>query len=287
MPPTVSKVVQLAMDPKTAPKDLAAVIRLDPILSFQVLRLVNSAMFGVRNEITSINQAVVLLGINTVKNLALSLGLASKLGPKDAAYSGGTFSHEMFWKHSVAVAICAMLVARKLNVPRAQHEEFFLAGLLHDVGKVVIFNADPERYEKALKESIERAAHIKDTERSNLGTDHKEIGELLARRWSMSSAVVSGIIDVSERTAVLDAETKLLGQAVEIANDCAQRMGYGIESHHHITPSASMWESLGLVKEDVDAYIVEKLPEEFDRAQAFLQSILSPTPAAATKVMTK
>lgn len=275
MPAMVAKVVQLASTPTTSPKELAGVIRLDPVLSFQVLRLVNSALYGVRNEISSINQAVVMLGINTIKNLALSMGLAAKLKSNDKGSTN--FNPEMFWRHSVAVAICSLQIARKANFKRAQQEEFFLAGLLHDMGKIIIFNTDAKAYDDALEESRERMARLESVEREHLGTDHKEVGEVLARKWSLSSAVLSGIIDCENvENAGISEELKLMGQVVQLADHYAQQLGFGIEGQYHEAPPDEFWTSIGVAREDLDQFVAETLPGEFERASGFLNSILSP-----------
>ena len=272
---TVNRVLQITLAPDSSPKELASVIRLDPVITFQVLKLVNSALFGMRKEVTSINQAVVLLGMNTIKNLALSLGVASKLAPKGSG-SGEGFNHETFWKHSVAVAIGSTLIARKLNVDKQLQEEFFLAGLLHDMGKVVIYNAEPDQYEKALSESIERMTHLSEVEQEHLGTDHMEVGSLLAERWRFSRAFITGVLGTGQPDPECEKEALLMRHVVDLANDYATRLGYAIDTHHHVPLPDSAWEEVGVDKADMDAFIEEKLPAEFERAQAFLKSLTSP-----------
>ncbi len=281
LPPTVAKVLKFAASPDATPRELARIIRLDPILSFQVLRLVNSAVFGIQQDITSVQKAVVLLGINTVRNLALSLGLASKLRP-DQKQELGEFNQELFWRHSLGVAIVSTLIARKMGVSRTEQEHFFIAGLLHDVGKMIIFNTDSELYAQALKESHERMTRLHVVERERLGLDHMEVGKRLIRKWKLDTALISYIQEPEEseneeplydKDSAVEESKNRLARVVELANDYAQRLGYGIDAHHHKALPLSFWQQLDLEKSEVDAYIEEELDSEFERAKSFLDTI--------------
>jgi HD-like signal output (HDOD) protein len=112
--------------------DLNRVISLDPVLVGRVLKLINSAYYGLEQQVTSLVRAMIMLGINTVKNLALSSAILSNLVGR--GFLG--LNAEGFWRHSLCVGVTAKLIARKQGIDHSRLEEFFTAGLLHDLGKI-------------------------------------------------------------------------------------------------------------------------------------------------------
>src|SRR5210317_2212987 len=129
---TVIKVLETCNDPRASANDLHRIISLDPVLTGRVLRLINSAYYSLGVPITSLTRAVVMLGLNTVKNLALSFAILENLRSNG---SFSVFSPDEFWTHSLCVGVIAKsLAAVKGNTPQGL-EAFFVAGLLHDLGK--------------------------------------------------------------------------------------------------------------------------------------------------------
>src|SRR5512136_1775497 len=110
LPITVSKILQICNNPKTSPVDLNQVISLDPVLMGKVMRLINSAYYSLPNQITSLVRAIIMLGINTVKNLALSTAVLGTLG---RASDFQALNMEGFWRHSIAVGVTAKLISSK------------------------------------------------------------------------------------------------------------------------------------------------------------------------------
>jgi HD-like signal output (HDOD) protein len=130
---TVGKVLEICNNPSTSPNDLNRVISLDPVLTGQVLRLINSAYYSLPNRITSLTRAIIMLGINTVKNLVLGTSIVGSVGGRE---SFKTLSMDHFWEHSLAVGVTAKTLAARKGIPITEREEFFVAGLLHDLGKI-------------------------------------------------------------------------------------------------------------------------------------------------------
>lgn len=134
--PLTHKIVQVANDRMSSAQDLTDVIQLDPVLTAKVIKMVNSAYFGLPQKVKSLKQTIVMLGINTVKNVALSSSFASNVRIKEKT----KLSANDFWQHSLGVAVASKMIAKELGVDPKFLEEYFIAGLIHDIGKVLINN---------------------------------------------------------------------------------------------------------------------------------------------------
>ena len=126
---SVSKVITLSGDPNAPPKEIIHAISLDPELTARVLKLINSSYFGVTSKIVSLQRAVVMLGMNTIKNVAISTSVLSKIKLRG---NFKWYSNSEFWEHCLACAVASKMIAAKIGVSVQQREEFFIAGLLHD-----------------------------------------------------------------------------------------------------------------------------------------------------------
>lgn len=165
--------------------DISDIISKDPALSLRVLQLVNSAYYGFRHDFSGIEQAVVYLGANTIKNLALTTSVHQVFEGKVATDSAG-FDPGSFWYHSLMTATLAKRLA--VETGKVDGEEAYLAGLLHDIGKLLLISAFPESY------SISPAPDSTDNDICRLevelvGVDHCQAGSWLVRQWKLSSLV--------------------------------------------------------------------------------------------------
>ncbi|MCX7654895.1 MAG: HDOD domain-containing protein, partial [Treponemataceae bacterium] len=133
LPTTVAKVLEVCNNPRTSPADLNQVISLDPVLVGRVLKLINSAYYGLGQQVTSLVRAIIMLGINTVKNLALSSAVLRNLTSRKDFQA---LEMDGFWRHSLCVGVAAKMIAKKRGVDPKLTEEYFAAGLLHDIGKI-------------------------------------------------------------------------------------------------------------------------------------------------------
>lgn len=188
LPAVALRVMQVAQDPKSSASDLAIVVSSDPGLSARILRIVNSAAYRRSREVTSVQEALVTLGFVQARNIAISGAIAGAYAP-DAL--NALFRIETFWRHSIAVAFRASELAgksRRLDVPSA-----FTAGILHNMGRLALFYADPAGLDQAVAEAIARDVPLEVTEREMLGFDHTEVGEKLAVRWKLPDEVRAAI----------------------------------------------------------------------------------------------
>jgi putative nucleotidyltransferase with HDIG domain len=186
-PKSVQKILELTRNVDCSPKDLVQVIDKDPVVTVKVLRVVNSAYYSLPKQITSINHAVVYLGFNTIKNLALSIAAIGMLPASNAAgFDGG-----QYLLHSLSTAGVAKQLA--LRVEGADPMDCFIAGLLHDFGKVVFAQFMPEEFKKALALSQVNQSSLHLALREIVGTDHAVVGAMLVEKWRFSPELVDTI----------------------------------------------------------------------------------------------
>jgi putative nucleotidyltransferase with HDIG domain len=185
-PATVSKVMEICRDVNTSPTDLTKVISLDPVLTGKVMQLVNSAYFGLSREIISLVRAVVMLGMNTVKNLVLGATVMSAFGSRK---NFRALNMDMFWKHSLGVGVIAKLIAKKRNIDRKLLEGYFIAGLLHDIGKIPLNSKFSDEYLNVIKLPEKEPQPLFVSEKHHLGIDHSYVGNLIAKKWNLGEEI--------------------------------------------------------------------------------------------------
>jgi putative nucleotidyltransferase with HDIG domain len=188
LPQVAAKVMQVVSNPMTAASDLNEVISVDQALTAKVLRLANSAYYGFPQEITTLTQAVVILGFNTIRNLALSVSVHKML------FEGGDqglFSFRDFWKHSVGTAIAAKMLAKKVGLK--SEENAFTAGLMHDIGKNFFHQRDHAAYLLVLRRSLEAGLPLWRCERESFGMDHAQVGGWMAEKWNLPADLCRAI----------------------------------------------------------------------------------------------
>ena len=183
---TVSKVLEICSRADTSPNDLNKVISLDPVLTGQVLKLINSAYYSLMNKVTSLTRAIIMLGLNTVKNLALSTAIIRCVGQ---AKKSKALPIKDFWAHSIGVGVMAKLLAAERGVPLAEREEYFVAGLLHDLGKIPF----GDEYIEVLAQVQKEPEPLVKLEKKCLEIDHEEIGEMIASKWKLNAVITDAI----------------------------------------------------------------------------------------------
>ena len=186
-PKSVQRILELTRDVNCSPKDLVQVIDKDPVVTVKVLRVVNSAYYSLPKQITSINHAVVYLGFNTIKNLALSIAAIGMLPADNAA----GFDGQQYLMHSLTTASIAKQLA--LRVSDADPMDCFIAGLLHDFGKVVFAQCMPAEFRKALEYSQWHAAPLQLALREVIGVDHAVVGAMLVEKWRFAPRLIETI----------------------------------------------------------------------------------------------
>ncbi|MCL1813256.1 MAG: HDOD domain-containing protein, partial [Treponema sp.] len=190
LPTSVAKVLEVCNNPQTSPADLNHVISLDPVLVARVLKLINSAYYGLGQQVTSLVRAIIMLGINTVKNLALSSSIVGNLS-KSKNTSG--LDMEGFWRHSLCVGVAAKAIAKKRGVDSKQWEEYFAGGLLHDMGKIPLNAVLGNDYMLTISSSDRDKLSLVRSEDRGLGINHCSAGAMIVKAWKLEGAVGDAI----------------------------------------------------------------------------------------------
>ncbi len=217
LPAVVMQVYQMADDPQTSAQQLALVIGKDQGFTMRLLRLANSAYYGMMRRVGTIEEAVVVLGISTVRNLAL---IAATFPLFRRALLGYTPHVSGLWSHSLAVGLVAQVGSRMFEVQK--RNEAFTAGLLHDVGKLIISTALTD-WMGELHDLIHHyRMPVHSAERELFGFTHEEIGALVVERWNLPPCIARMIRFHHQSLEQNDPSCAL----IEFADYCANQLGY-------------------------------------------------------------
>lgn len=190
LPTTISKIIKLVESESSTAEDLARVISTDPSISSLILKLVNSAFYGHRRQISSISHAIVILGYTTVRTMALGVSIFNTSPGKKAA----AFDRSDFWLHSIGVATITHKIASHTSARDGlDMESVFLAGLLHDIGKVIFDHYFNQEYNDVAESALHNHQWIGESESAFFGLNHAEAGNYLAQKWQFPSTVISAI----------------------------------------------------------------------------------------------
>lgn len=267
LPTTVAKVLEVCNNPRTSPADLNHVISLDPVLVGRVLKLINSAYYGLGQQVTSLVRAIIMLGINTVKNLALSSAVLRNLSSRKDFQA---LDMEGFWRHSLCVGVAAKVLAKRRGVDSKQAEEYFTAGLLHDIGKIPLNAVMSKQYVMAVSVSDRERISLHRAEERMLGIDHALSGAMIAQAWRLEGAVGDAIAHHHAYQEYQGPYKDIL-YSVVLANRFASVMEIGFSGNRYPEKlDPSLWDTLG-VGRDVFDEIEDAVNGEIEKAKVFLK----------------
>jgi putative nucleotidyltransferase with HDIG domain len=169
-------------------QDFENMIKMDPTLVLRILRSANSPYYGLRQKVNSISRAIVIIGINNLRNMIVTEGLKEIFKDKKGKKA---FSRNRLWLHCAAVSICSQMIVERIF--GFNGEDAFLCGILHDIGMIVEDQTAPDLFYEACNTYDENSKLITDHEKEIIGTDHCEIGYLLAKEWQLPVEVQEGI----------------------------------------------------------------------------------------------
>ena len=188
LPTVITQLMTLIDSPKTSGRQVAQVISTDQALTAKILKLANSSFYGFPREISTVQHAVVILGFETVKSLGLSVSVLQRFsGPSDKTQ----FDCQGFWEHSIACGVSARLLAGKLRYRLPG--EAFAAGILHDVGKLILSQYFPAEFAQVIERMRTDDIYIGKAEELVLGLTHSEVGSWLAEKWNLPGKLVDAI----------------------------------------------------------------------------------------------
>lgn len=228
-PKSVQRVVQLTSDVNASAKEIVRVIESDPLMTVKILKVINSAFYGLPQKITSIQRAVVHIGLNTIKNLALSVAAMGVLKPTNKA----GFDTQKFLLHSLTTASLCRLLAERLDVKSSECSDFFVAGLLHDFGKIVFAEFDPVNFKLALEKSSEQNLALQHCEIEFMGIDHAQVGKLLAEKWELDPILIDAIEHHHDHL-----NNTTLKDCIVTANQISKKLNFGFAGNPVIDETA-------------------------------------------------
>lgn len=188
LPVIAQKIQALITNERSNMAQIAAYISKDQAISSKVIKLVNSVFYSLRNRVTSIQQAIVLLGLNSVTNIVLGISIINIFSNSKSSLD---FDRETFWAHTFATALGAKLIA--MDLKRSEPEDYFLTGLLHDIGLLILDQFFHESFTDFLDYKKTNNATVKDAELAVFGATHQQIGEYVAMKWKLPSLITHTI----------------------------------------------------------------------------------------------
>lgn len=242
LPTTVARIVELVNDPQCSLLDVGKVVATDPAIALKTLRLANSAYYGLRQKVTSVEQAVVLLGLKVIKNMVFTATVFETLRTEMGA----------FLQHSVATGMAMRVLAESSRAATlSSPDEAFVYGLLHDVGKIVFEQFFPTEFKLVAKAVQEDGAQWYEAERAVLGVDHAQMGARLAQNWKLPEDLVHAIGGHHDLAAT-DARHHQVAALLSVADFLACRCGLGAHSPKQtVTVSEAHWAASGITAQMV------------------------------------
>ena len=193
--PVIQDIITLSNDLNASPKDLIDLIRTDPVLTAKIIKLVNSAYFSLNSKSISLNRALVLLGFNTIKNIAIATEMV-KLS--DTSQKNAYFNYQNLWEHMIAVGAVSKFIAKAIGEDKKAHEEFFIAGLIHDIGDFLMMRFLPKEFYQIRKFASEKSLGVNQCTQSALGFSSGQMGALLAKKWKLHERIENVIANVND-----------------------------------------------------------------------------------------
>ena len=263
LPRTVLKITELINDPKSSAQDLARIITDDQVLTARLLKLVNSSFYGFPQRISTVTNAIVLLGFDAIRNLLLTTSVFDLFGGRSQLQKQ---DQEQFWDHSLGCAVGAKVIGNFLRYDKI--EELFVSGLLHDIGKIVEMLYMPSEFAKVVDAINKANILMVAAENQILGYSHAEIGKLLAEKWNLPVKLVQVI--AHHHQPGLAGSFMLEASIVHLADIFCRALNLGFGGDQKIPPlDKQAWQNLK-IKTDKLEPILETIQDEFKDISTFI-----------------
>ncbi len=251
LPAVAQRVMQLVASPHGSAADLERVILRDSALTARVLKIANSALYGARGAVTTPSRAVVILGMKTLQSLVVAASTEAMLRTR-------SFKDKLLSDHSLAVALVSRWLARRQGYSGC--EEAFVAGLLHDIGKVVLDLNLPDRYQQVLQMVYNEGATFLQAETRLIGFDHAEVGAIVVGKWNLAADLQEAVR--LHHDPELARQDPALCALVSLANAICVRLGVGPERFPELDlKSLPCWQLLQLRDAELPD-ILEEIQEQ-------------------------
>ena len=244
LPGILKKILKALENPNVSLTEIGAFISSDPVITVKILKMVNSAVYGFPGRISSVSQAVILLGLNVVKGLLLGVSIFELMQETMVG----------LWEHSTGCSIAARLIARKKGLK--EPEEISVAALLHDIGKVILILQYPEHYEHAMKQAQEKGIAIFLAEKDVFSVTHADAGSWVAEKWRFPGTLTEVIRHHHKPhlSGTFSIETSI----VNLADILVRARGFGFAGDSLVPAiNPAVWENLNMTENDLKDILKE------------------------------
>ncbi len=264
---TVSKVLEVCNNTNASANDLNRVISYDPVLTGQILKLINSAYYGLPNRITSLTRAIIMLGVNTVKNLVLATSVLA--GCKGLSTPRHITIND-FWAHCLCVGVLSKLIAARGGITAIEQEEYFVAGLLHDLGKLPMMACFPDLFAKAVSGAKDKSIQLVESETMHISFNHCQVGVLIAAKWKLGDALQDVVNNHHNQESPSGSD--FLVRSITLANQLANQFQVGTAGDQFVNQLTlkTQLEHMELAMETMTD-MKAQMEIEIEKAKVFLQ----------------
>ena len=244
IPKVLKKLLVVIENPKVSLNEISNFISSDPALTIKVLKMVNSPVYGFPGRISSVNQAVILLGLTVVRGLLLGVSVFELMQKTMLG----------LWEHSLGTAIVSRLIAIKKGLK--EPDELSVDGLLHDIGKVLLILQYPEEYQKAMNDTETNSIPINKSEKDHFNTTHASVGAWMAQKWRFPPNLID-IIEYHHKPH-LSKRAPLGAAIVHLADILVKARGFGFAGDRLIVSvNPGAWDTLALSESDIKEILLE------------------------------
>ncbi len=262
LPGIYTRLIDMIADPHSSSKDAANLISVDQAASLKILKAANSPLYGTRGKIDTLYRAVSLIGLEETRNLIFAMSVIN-LFENDRTIA--EINPLILWKHSIAVGSIARIIAEKLNF--SSIEDYFLAGILHDIGKLFFFKFMPLEYAAAMRYMNEIGCYPYEAETEKIGINHTEIGELIAEKWNLPENIRN--VTRYHENGLVEGGFEKTTAVIHIANVASHMLLFSETNGMGLIPepNINVWELLGLpdnLFDEIEQIVFESYETMFD-----------------------
>ncbi len=265
LPIVIERITRLLQNPKTSAEEVGKAITTDQALATKVLKLVNSAFYGFPGKISTITHAIVILGFSTIKSVVLTASIFDSF--RKQGDNTASFDLEQFWRHSIACGAAAQAIAKFLG--SNDKEEYFIAGLLHDLGKLILCQYLPNEFNLALSNAQIKKCLFFESEKELFDVTHQDVGAFLTRRWNLPQNLQNTVLFHHDPDPSRD--HFLMTASVHCADIFVRALDIGNGGDNKIPEmSEYVWNSFGFESASLSG-LLDAIRDEIAKATVFLQ----------------
>ncbi|BCB96656.1 histidine kinase [Dissulfurispira thermophila] len=258
IPSILKKLLGVIENPKISLNEIGTFISNDPVLTSRVLKVVNSPIYGFPGRISSVNQALILLGLNVVKGMLLGVSVFEAMQKTMVG----------LWEHSLGCAVAARIIAKKKDLK--EPEEVSVAALLHDIGKVVLGLKFSEEYKKIISDAETKSVFIFDAEKNFFSINHADAGAWIAQKWNFPRSLIE-VIEYHHKPH-LSKNVTMHTAIVHISDILIRAKGFGFAGDNFVPViNNTAWQMLNLSESDIKD-ILDEMEDSLSQAEDFLLS---------------